>query len=55
MNGTESKLRLAGVVLMTEIIEHVAHPDEFLTRIASLVRPGGWVIITTPNGGYWRN
>jgi 2-polyprenyl-3-methyl-5-hydroxy-6-metoxy-1,4-benzoquinol methylase len=41
--------------VITEIIEHVAHPDEFLRRIADLVRPGGYVFMTTPNGGYFRN
>ena len=43
------------VVLITEIIEHVAHPDEFLRNAASLVRPGGHVVMTTPNGRYFRN
>lgn len=43
------------VVLLTEIIEHVAHPDEFLRKIADLVKPGGSVVLTTPNGGYFRN
>jgi 2-polyprenyl-3-methyl-5-hydroxy-6-metoxy-1,4-benzoquinol methylase len=43
------------VVLITEIIEHVAHPDEFLARIAALVKPGGYVVMTTPNGDYWNN
>lgn len=42
-------------VLMTEIIEHVAHPDDFLRKIATLVRPGGWVVLTTPTGEYFRN
>jgi 2-polyprenyl-6-hydroxyphenyl methylase/3-demethylubiquinone-9 3-methyltransferase len=42
-------------VLITEIIEHVAHPDEFLKKTASLVKPGGYIIMTTPNGGYLRN
>jgi len=28
-------------VLITEIIEHVAHPDEFLAKVATLIRPGG--------------
>ncbi len=43
------------VVLATEIIEHVAHPDAFLVQLAKLVRPGGHAVITTPNGGYFRN
>lgn len=42
-------------VLITEIIEHVAHPDEFLARAASLVKPGGILVMTTPNGAYFRN
>ncbi len=42
-------------VLITEIIEHVAHPDEFLQKIGRLVKPGGHVVMTTPNGGYFRN
>lgn len=41
--------------VVTEIIEHVAHPDEFLRRTAALVRPGGWIIMTTPNGAFFRN
>jgi 2-polyprenyl-3-methyl-5-hydroxy-6-metoxy-1,4-benzoquinol methylase len=43
------------VVLATEIIEHVAHPDEFLLKLSSLVRPEGIVVISTPNGGYLLN
>ncbi|MEA2372953.1 MAG: hypothetical protein QOH12_3347 [Solirubrobacteraceae bacterium] len=43
------------IVLATEVIEHVAHPDEFLRQLARLVRPGGYLIVTTPNGGYLRN
>lgn len=42
-------------ILITEIIEHVAHPDDFLAKCASLVRSGGYVFMTTPNGGYFRN
>jgi 2-polyprenyl-6-hydroxyphenyl methylase/3-demethylubiquinone-9 3-methyltransferase len=42
-------------VLITEVIEHVAHPDDFLAHVATLVRPGGYVVMTTPNGAYVRN
>lgn len=43
------------VAVVTEVIEHVAHPDEFLRRVAELVRPGGAIVLTTPNGRYFRN
>jgi 2-polyprenyl-3-methyl-5-hydroxy-6-metoxy-1,4-benzoquinol methylase len=42
-------------VLITEVIEHVAHPDDFLAKAAALVRPGGYIVMTTPNGGYFKN
>ncbi|NJK63603.1 MAG: methyltransferase domain-containing protein [Synechococcaceae cyanobacterium SM2_3_1] len=42
-------------ILITEVIEHVAHPDEFLLNTAKLVRPGGYIIMTTPNGQYFKN
>ena len=43
------------VVLITEVIEHVAHPDEFLVEIARMVTPGGHVVMSTPNGAYMLN
>ena len=46
---------LFDAVLITEIIEHVAHPDDFLVKAAALVKPGGYVVMTTPNGGYFKN
>jgi 2-polyprenyl-6-hydroxyphenyl methylase/3-demethylubiquinone-9 3-methyltransferase len=46
---------LFDAVLITEIIEHVAHPDDFLSKAAALVRPGGYIVMTTPNGGYFKN
>ena len=41
------------LVIITEIIEHVAHPDEFLAQVARLTRPGGYVLLSTPNGEYF--
>ncbi len=43
------------VVLATEIIEHCAHPDEFLRKLATFLDEDGRIVITTPNGGYFRN
>lgn len=43
------------VVLIAEVIEHVAHPDQFLKHVASLLTPGGVVVMTTPNGAYFLN
>lgn len=43
------------VVLITEIIEHVAHPNQFLQKIGTLVKAGGHIIMTTPNGEYFLN
>ena len=43
------------LILITEIIEHTAYPDEFLKKIATMVKIGGYVVMTTPNGGYFLN
>jgi 2-polyprenyl-6-hydroxyphenyl methylase/3-demethylubiquinone-9 3-methyltransferase len=43
------------VVLIAEVIEHVAHPDDFLKLVSRLAKPGGHVVMSTPNGGYFLN
>jgi 2-polyprenyl-3-methyl-5-hydroxy-6-metoxy-1,4-benzoquinol methylase len=43
------------LVLATEVIEHMAHPDRLLKRLVQFVRPGGYILLTTPNGAYFRN
>jgi 2-polyprenyl-6-hydroxyphenyl methylase/3-demethylubiquinone-9 3-methyltransferase len=42
-------------IVATEIIEHVAHPDAFLKGLAGLLMPGGVIVLTSPNGKYFRN
>ncbi|MEM1035264.1 MAG: bifunctional 2-polyprenyl-6-hydroxyphenol methylase/3-demethylubiquinol 3-O-methyltransferase UbiG [Pseudomonadota bacterium] len=37
------------VVLNLEVVEHVANPAEFLSQCASLVKPGGLIIVATIN------
>jgi 2-polyprenyl-3-methyl-5-hydroxy-6-metoxy-1,4-benzoquinol methylase len=41
-------------VLATEVIEHMAHPDEFLVCIGKMLKPGGHLFLSTPNGNYFR-
>ena len=52
--GTAEALREEGaglfdVVLNLEVVEHVADPDQFLRDTASLVAPGGVMVVATIN------
>ena len=51
----EGQLGQFDVVLATEIIEHVAHPDQFLAKLATFLKKDGSIVLTTPNGHYFRN
>ena len=39
-------------VVAVEAIEHVVHDAAFLQQIERVLKPGGWVYLTTPNGDY---
>jgi 2-polyprenyl-3-methyl-5-hydroxy-6-metoxy-1,4-benzoquinol methylase len=39
----------ADVVAAVETIEHLENPRAFLRELVRLTRPGGWVVVTTPN------
>lgn len=43
------------LVIACEVIEHVAHPDELLRQLGRFLAPSGALLITTPNGLYFRN
>jgi 2-polyprenyl-3-methyl-5-hydroxy-6-metoxy-1,4-benzoquinol methylase len=39
----------ADVVAAVETIEHLENPRAFLRELVRLAKPGGWVLVTTPN------
>jgi SAM-dependent methyltransferase len=39
----------ADAVLAVEVVEHLENPRQFLRELVRLARPGGWVLVTTPN------
>lgn len=43
----------ADVVAAVEVIEHLENPRDFMRKLARLAKPGGWVIVTTPNQLSW--
>jgi 2-polyprenyl-6-hydroxyphenyl methylase/3-demethylubiquinone-9 3-methyltransferase len=42
-------------IIACEIIEHLAHPDQLLKKLSRLINVNGIIIITTPNGYYFKN
>lgn len=42
-------------VLMGEVIEHVAWPEQLIASARENLRPGGVFVVTTPNGTYGGN
>ncbi|HEV3470237.1 MAG TPA: methyltransferase domain-containing protein [Pyrinomonadaceae bacterium] len=43
------------LVIACEVIEHVAHPGDLLAHLKRFLAPGGRLLLTTPNGSYFRN
>lgn len=42
-------------VACVEVIEHVERDEAFVAHLARVLKPGGWVYLTTPNGDYIHN
>jgi 2-polyprenyl-3-methyl-5-hydroxy-6-metoxy-1,4-benzoquinol methylase len=38
------------IAIVGELIEHCAYPEEIIEKVLSCVKPGGYLILTTPNG-----
>jgi SAM-dependent methyltransferase len=43
------------LVFANQIIEHLVYPAEFLGKLASFVRPGGVLVVSTPNHDYFKS
>lgn len=46
---------LFDLIAACEVIEHLAHPIEFLAKVRQFLTPRGQILLTTPNGLYFRN
>lgn len=45
----ELPIASADIVVSLETIEHLENPRAFVRELVRLARPGGWVIVSTPN------
>ena len=45
----------ADVVVMSELIEHLVDPDSVLEEVRRVLRPGGTLLLSTPNLAAWYN
>lgn len=43
------------LVFCNQLIEHLVYPAQLLERLHRNLRPGGKLVVTTPNGAYVRN
>jgi 2-polyprenyl-3-methyl-5-hydroxy-6-metoxy-1,4-benzoquinol methylase len=41
--------RSADVAVSVETIEHLENPRAFMRELVRITRPGGWIVVTTPN------
>ncbi len=39
--------------MLVEVIEHVVHAEALAAELARVIRPGGWLVVTTPNVVHW--
>jgi 2-polyprenyl-3-methyl-5-hydroxy-6-metoxy-1,4-benzoquinol methylase len=44
---------VADLVVAIETIEHVENPWAFVRHLVRIARPGGWILVTTPNQLSW--
>jgi SAM-dependent methyltransferase len=42
------------LMLCSHVLEHLARPSNTLTRVAEILRPGGFALVAIPNMAFWR-
>ncbi len=50
----EAKMHRFDHILLADVIEHLAYPEELLMRLKTLLKPGGSFIISIPNVANWQ-
>lgn len=56
IHGDIQKIDVPGkydVVLATELFEHLNYPEDFLIKMNKVLKPGGKIILSTPNVGHY--
>lgn len=48
-----AELGLFDAVSFLDVLEHLETPIEALRRVRSVLRPGGYVLVSVPNVGFW--
>lgn len=43
------------LIYANQIVEHLVYPDRLLQRLRARLKPGGRLVMTTPNGDYLKN
>jgi 2-polyprenyl-3-methyl-5-hydroxy-6-metoxy-1,4-benzoquinol methylase len=49
VNQTIAQLKTYDLILLLDVLEHLAHPTESLQKLAKLLNPEGQVIVSVPN------
>jgi len=40
-------------IIAVEVIEHIYDPNRFIAHLKTMLKPGGWLVLATPDMGSW--
>ncbi len=43
------------VILCDQVVEHLYHPERAIEEMGRVLKPNGWLLLSTPNLGSWHN